>query len=105
MTRSQLARLLAAKTGLSDKRALEIVRAMFDAVRDGLVRGERVEVRGFGSFRAPYYGPRSGSDPRHQKSFKIPGRRLPRFKPALELAERVGAGLGVPPAPNPAKSE
>nr|VFJ70882.1 MAG: integration host factor subunit beta [Candidatus Kentron sp. FM]VFJ75814.1 MAG: integration host factor subunit beta [Candidatus Kentron sp. FM]VFK23430.1 MAG: integration host factor subunit beta [Candidatus Kentron sp. FM] len=68
------------------KYALEIILA---TIADSLADGERVEVRGFGSFDVRYHEPHIGRNPRTGERISVPGRYLPYFKPGKELRERV----------------
>ena len=64
-----------------------IVKTMAQA----LVEGNRIEIRGFGSFDLSYRSPRVGRNPKSGKKVAVPGKYLPRFKPGKELRERVAA--------------
>ena len=68
---------------------------MLDAMSDALVRGHRIEIRGFGSFSINRRPPRMGRNPRTGERVQIPERRVPHFKPGKALREAVGA---EPPA-------
>ena len=54
-----------------------------------LSTGERIEVRGFGSFSMHYRSPRAGRNPKSGEIVNLPGKYLPRFKPGKELRDRV----------------
>lgn len=101
MTRSDLVELLASRFGqLTQKDADAAVKTMLDAMSDALVRGHRIEIRGFGSFSISRRPPRLGRNPRTGESVQIPERRVPHFKPGKALREAVGAlpaGAEIPP--------
>ncbi|MDR2213442.1 MAG: integration host factor subunit beta [Pseudomonadales bacterium] len=92
MTRSDLVELLAERVGqLSHRDAEAAVKTILDAMSDTLVRGHRIEIRGFGSFSITRRPPRMGRNPRTGESVYIPERRVPHFKPGKALREAVGA--------------
>ena len=92
MTRSDLVDELAARFGqLTHRDTEQAVRAILEAVGDALVRGHRVEIRGFGSFSANRRPPRMGRNPRSGESVAIPEKRVPHFKPGKALREAVDA--------------
>ena len=90
MTRSDLVEELAARFGQLTRRDAEFaVKAILDAINDALVRGHRIEIRGFGSFSVNYRPPRTGRNPRSGESVAIPEKRVPHFKPGKALRETV----------------
>lgn len=92
MTRSDLVEELANRFGQLTHRDAEFaVKAILDAVGDALVRGHRIEVRGFGSFSINRRPPRMGRNPRSGESVAIPEKRVPHFKPGKALREAVDA--------------
>ena len=92
MTRSDLVELLAERFGqLTQRDADAAVKTILDAMSDALVRGHRIEIRGFGSFSINRRPPRLGRNPRTGESVHIPERRVPHFKPGKALREAVGA--------------
>ena len=107
MTRSDLVEELANRFGQLTHRDAEFaVKAILDAVSDALVRGHRIEVRGFGSFSVNRRPPRMGRNPRSGESVAIPEKRVPHFKPGKALREavdeRTEALLGTNGIPSPA---
>jgi integration host factor subunit beta len=58
-------------------------------MNDALVRGHRIEIRGFGSFSVNHRAPRLGRNPRNGESVEIPEKRVPHFKPGKALRESV----------------
>ena len=92
MTRSDLVEELANRFGqLTHRDAEYAVKSILDAVSDALVRGHRIEIRGFGSFSVNRRPPRMGRNPRSGESVAIPEKRVPHFKPGKALREAVDA--------------
>ena len=92
MTRSDLVEELAARFGQLTQRDAEfVVKAILDAMNDALVRGHRIEIRGFGSFSINRRPPRMGRNPRSGESVAIPEKKVPHFKPGKALREAVDA--------------
>jgi integration host factor subunit beta len=92
MTRSDLVQELAARFSQLTQRDAEFaVKAILDAINDALVRGHRIEIRGFGSFSINRRPPRMGRNPRSGESVAIPEKRVPHFKPGKALREAVDA--------------
>lgn len=90
MTRSDLVEALAARFGqLTHRDAEYAVKAILDAMGDALVKGHRIEIRGFGSFSVNRRSPRIGRNPRSGESVMIPEKRVPHFKPGKALREQV----------------
>ena len=95
MTRSDLVEELAARfSQLTHRDAEYAVKTILDALSDTLVRGNRVEIRGFGSFSINHRPPRMGRNPRSGESVAIPEKRVPHFKPGKALREAVDARTG-----------
>ena len=90
MTRSDLVEELAARFGqLTHKDAEFAVKTILDAVGEALVKGHRIEIRGFGSFSLHYRAPRVGRNPKTGQSVSLDGKFVPHFKPGKELRDRV----------------
>ncbi len=90
MTRSDLVEELAARFAqLTQRDAEYAVKTILDAVSDALVRGHRIEIRGFGSFSVNRRPPRMGRNPRSGEAVHIPEKRVPHFKPGKALRETV----------------
>ena len=95
MTRSDLVEELAARfSQLAHRDAEHAVKTLLDAMSDTLVRGNRIEIRGFGSFSINRRPPRMGRNPRSGESVAIPEKRVPHFKPGKALREAVEARTG-----------
>ena len=95
MTRSDLVEELAARfSQLAHRDAEHAVKTLLDAMSDTLVHGNRIEIRGFGSFSINRRPPRMGRNPRSGESVAIPEKRVPHFKPGKALREAVEARAG-----------
>ncbi|AYH45158.1 integration host factor subunit beta [Azoarcus sp. DN11] len=90
MTKSELiARLAARFPQLVAKDADYAVKMVIDAMSDALARGDRIEIRGFGSFALNYRPPRVGRNPKSGDKVHVPQKYVPHFKAGKELRERV----------------
>ena len=90
MTKSELiARLAERFPQLVAKDADFAVKMMLDAMSEALVRGDRIEIRGFGSFALNYRPPRVGRNPKSGEKVSVPAKWVPHFKAGKELRERV----------------
>ena len=87
MTKAELVEEVARAAELNKRDAEVIVETVFDAIIDALHRGEKVELRGFGSFRTRERGPRIGRNPKTGEPVDVPAKRVPYFKPGKELKE------------------
>jgi len=94
MTRSELIDLIASRqTQLSAKDVELAVKLMIEHMAETLAEGERIEIRGFGSFSLHYREPRRGRNPKTGDSVELEGKYVPHFKPGKELRERVNRSL------------
>ena len=92
MTRSQLIlRLTQQHPHLAHDEVERIVKTIFEKISEALARGERVELRGFGSFAVKEYAPRVSRNPRTGEAVQVPARRHPHFKSGKELRRRINA--------------
>ena len=90
MTKSELIERLSDEHDLLNKRDAEaIVNLIFGGISDALAQGDRVEIRGFGSFSVRERDAREARNPKSGELVKIPNRRTPFFKTGKELRERV----------------
>ena len=89
MTKTELAALVAAKTGLTKKAALETVDATFDAVKAALAEGKKVSVAGFGSFEAKERKARTAINPRTKETVEVAATRVPKFTAGKTLKDAV----------------
>jgi integration host factor subunit beta len=92
MNKAELTLRLAEETNLTQKVAKVIVDTIFDGMRDSLIRGERIEIRGLGSFVIRDYGGYKGRNPKTGEIVDVPPKKLPFFKVGKELKERVNSG-------------
>ena len=90
MNKSELIEALAASKGISFKRAEEVVNGIFAAMAEALVQGDRIEIRGFGSFVVRDYKSYTGRNPKTGELIEVKPKKLPFFKVGKELRERVG---------------
>jgi integration host factor subunit beta len=99
MTKSDLIDVLCETQKLPKGRAELLVHVIFDALEVALKRGERIEIRGFGSFELRTYRGYDGRNPRTGSAVAVRPKRLPFFKVGKELKERVNEGrLAAPRA-------
>ena len=97
MTRSELIEALAARfPQLTTQDAEVAVKELIEAISQALETGQRVEIRGFGSFSLNYRAPRTGRNPKTGEKVEVPGKNVPHFKPGKELRDRVDAAVAVP---------
>lgn len=89
MTKSDLIEAVANSLKLPKGKAELIINSIFSAMEDALKRGERIEIRGFGSFEVRSYKSYEGRNPRTGEPVKVAPKRLPFFKVGKELRERV----------------
>jgi integration host factor subunit beta len=89
MTRRELIAATAAAEGIPLKEAEQIVRAVFGAIEQALIKRDRVEIRGFGSFKVKEYRGYRGRNPRTGTPIEVKEKRLPFFKVGKELKGRV----------------
>ncbi len=92
MTRSQLILRLAAQNPHLVHREVErIVKTRFEKISEALARGERIELRGFGSFAVKERAPRVGRNPVTGEAVQVPAKLYPYFKSGKELRRRINA--------------
>jgi integration host factor subunit beta len=87
MTKAELVEEVARASELNKRDAEVIVETVFESIVSALHRGEKVELRGFGSFRTRERGPRRGRNPKTGAPVDVPAKRVPYFKPGKELKE------------------
>ena len=93
MTKSDLINRLSQKGNVPSARAESIVDAIFGAIETTLRHGQRIEIRGFGSFELRQYGAYSGRNPRTGSKVAVRPKRLPFFKVGKDLKERINRSL------------
>jgi len=90
MTKSELISRLAARfPQLVAKDAELSVKTIIDAMTKSLASGQRIEIRGFGSFDLNYRPPRTGRNPKSGEKVQVPAKYVPHFKAGKEMRERV----------------
>lgn len=93
MTRAELAEQVAAKTGLTKRESAAVVKWFVQCIVESLQAGDKVELRGFGSFRCRARQPRRGRNPRTAEAVDVPGKTVPYFKTGKGLHERLNPEL------------
>ena len=94
MTKSELIEILAQKQIQLAYKDVELaVKTMIDHMGTTLANGERIEIRGFGSFSLHYRPPRVGRNPKTGDSVELAAKYVPHFKPGKEMRERVNESM------------
>lgn len=89
MNKSGLVETLAARYGLSLKKAEEVVNTIIDSMATALESGERIEIRGFGSFVVNDYKAYTGRNPKTGQQIEVKPKKLPFFKVGKDLREKI----------------
>ena len=84
---SELIKTLAEQSDISMDEATLVVNTFFDCMKEALLQGDRVEIRGFGSFKIKEYGAYAGRNPRTGEKVEVQPKRLPFFRAGKELKE------------------
>ncbi|MDF1692953.1 MAG: integration host factor subunit beta [Zhongshania sp.] len=94
MTKSELIELIAEHQPQLSHKDIELaVKTMIEHMSQVLATGDRIEIRGFGSFSLHYREPRMGRNPKTGDTVELPGKYVPHFKPGKELRERVNLSI------------
>ena len=94
MTKSELIEYITEKqTQLTLKDVEVSVKLLLDYMSDILASGERIEIRGFGSFSLHYRAPRTGRNPKTGDAVVLEGKYVPHFKPGKEMRDRVNESI------------
>jgi integration host factor subunit beta len=104
MTKAELVEDVARAAELTKKDAERLVEIVFESIIETLNQGEKIELRGFGSFRVRERGARRGRNPKTGDPVSIPAKRVPYFKPGKELKELINddnSGSHAPAANTP----
>ncbi|MDY0007493.1 MAG: integration host factor subunit beta [Spongiibacteraceae bacterium] len=97
MTKSELIERMAARQGQLSVKDIELaVKTILEHMSQTLATGERIEIRGFGSFSLHYREPRQGRNPKTGETVELAGKYVPHFKPGKEMRERVNESLNAP---------
>ncbi|MCC7412258.1 MAG: integration host factor subunit beta [Gammaproteobacteria bacterium] len=100
MTKSELIEKLVRKQAQLGYKDVELtVKTMLEHMALTLASGERIEIRGFGSFSLHYRPPRVGRNPKSGEPVSLPAKYVPHFKPGKELRDRVNESADEPIAP------
>ena len=91
MNKSELGKALADQANISLDEATLVVNTFVDSMKDSLLEGGRVEIRGFGSFKVKEYGSYAGRNPRTGEKVAVEPKRLPFFRAGKELKEYLYA--------------
>lgn len=94
MTKAELVDEVARAVQLTKKQAETIVNIVFDSIVDSLRAGQKIELRGFGSFRLRSRKSRTGRNPKTGEKVEVPSKKIPYFKPGKELKELINKALG-----------
>jgi integration host factor subunit beta len=89
MTKAELVDEVSSEAELTRKHSEVIVDAVFSSIVDALQRGDKIELRGFGSFRVRHRGSRTGRNPKTGEGVLVPAKKVPYFKPGKELRELI----------------
>jgi integration host factor subunit beta len=92
MTKAQLVDEVGREAALTRKHSEVIVDAVFSTIVEALQRGDKIELRGFGSFRVRRRGSRTGRNPKTGQGVVVPAKKVPYFKPGKELRELLNRG-------------
>jgi integration host factor subunit beta len=104
MTRAELVDEVTRVADLSKKHAEIVVNTVFDSIIEALRRDQKIELRGFGSFRIRRRQSRVGRNPKTGTRVEVPAKRIPYFKPGKELKDIInGAAIGLERASRPAE--
>jgi integration host factor subunit beta len=105
MTKADLIDEVSRLAELTRKDSEVIVETIFDSVVRSLRAGDKIEIRGFGSFRTRQRKPRVGRNPKTGERVEVPAKKIPFFKPSKELKDLVNeaatAAAAAPPPPAP----
>jgi integration host factor subunit beta len=94
MTKSELIERIASRQSQLSLKDVELaVKTIIEQMSQTLAAGERIEIRGFGSFSLHYREPRQGRNPKTGETVELSGKYVPHFKPGKEMRERVNESL------------
>lgn len=89
VTKADLVELVAEGADIAHREADEAVRVILEGIIGALRRGDKVELRGFGSFRVRQRRPRIGRNPKTGEKVDVPAKKIPYFKPGKDLREQL----------------
>src|ERR671928_1710372 len=99
MTKADLIDEVSRVVELTRKDSEVIVETIFDSIVRSLHAGDKIEIRGFGSFRTRQRKPRVGRNPKTGERVEVPAKKIPFFKPSKELKDLVNETTAAPTAP------
>lgn len=101
MTKADLVEKVTRLGDLTRRDGEVIVETIFESVIGALQKGDKIEIRGFGSFRTRQRKPRTGRNPKTGEKVEVPAKKIPFFKPSKELKDLVNEGIAAAaPAPS-----
>lgn len=95
MTKADLIEEVCRTGHLTRKESETVIETVFDSIVDSLRAGDKIEIRGFGSFRTRQRDARTGRNPKTGEPVAVPARRVPFFKPSKELKDGINATVGA----------
>jgi integration host factor subunit beta len=101
VTKADLVEEVVRVTELPRKESETVVETIFESIIGALQGGDRIEIRGFGSFRTRQRQPRIGRNPKTGARVEVPAKKIPYFKPSKELKDVVYNPVVAAPAPAP----
>ena len=96
MLKSDLVNILVKQQGLTQRLAEETIEYLFDVMKAELVKGENIEIRGFGAFHVKSYEGYKGRNPKTSATIDVRPKRGVLFRTGKELRERVNGGFAIP---------
>ncbi len=97
MTKSELIEIITSKQKHLPSRDIELaLKQMLEIMSDALAVGDRIEIRGFGSFSLHFRPPRQGRNPKTGEAVALSGKHVPHFKPGKDLRDRVYESFNHP---------
>ncbi len=91
MTKAELVNRVSKRTDLNKRDAEVMVQTVLDSIIESLQNGDKVELRGFGSFRLRERAPRIGRNPKTGEKVNVPSKRVPYFKPGKDLKSLINS--------------
>jgi len=91
MTKAELVNRVSKRTDLNKRDAEVMVQTVLDSIIESLQGGDKVELRGFGSFRLRERAPRIGRNPKTGEKVSVPSKRVPYFKPGKDLKALINS--------------
>jgi integration host factor beta subunit len=95
MKKADLVDAIAGKANVPKAQAQTIVEDVFELISDAMAKGDKIDLRGFGTFSVRDSAARTGRNPQTGEPIQIPARRVPGFKPGKELKDRVNTNAAV----------